>query len=73
MACMSSFAVIGSGFRSAIYWEVAAGLDGLECVGVVTRRPRPLPVATYDSVDTLLREHQVDFVVTSRPPRSPQG
>jgi predicted dehydrogenase len=64
---MSSFAVIGSGFRSAIYWEVAAGLDGLECVGVVTRRPRPLPVATYDSVDTLLREHQVDFVVTSTP------
>lgn len=64
---MSSFAVIGSGFRSAIYWEVAAGLDGLECVGVVTRRPRPLPVAAYDSVDTLLREHQVDFVVTSTP------
>jgi predicted dehydrogenase len=64
---MSTFAVIGSGFRSAIYWEVAAGLDGLECVGVVTRRPRPLPVATYDSVDTLLREHQVDFVVTSTP------
>ena len=64
---MSTFAVIGSGFRSAIYWEVAAGLDGLECVGVVTRRPRPLPVAAYDSVDTLLREHQVDFVVTSTP------
>ena len=64
---MRTFAVIGSGFRSAIYWEVAAGLDGLECVGVVTRRPRPLPVAAYDSVDTLLREHQVDFVVTSTP------
>jgi predicted dehydrogenase len=64
---VSTFAVIGSGFRSAIYWEVAAGLDGIECVGVVTRRPRPLPVATYDSVDALLREHQVDFVVTSTP------
>ncbi|HEY8664991.1 MAG TPA: Gfo/Idh/MocA family oxidoreductase, partial [Propionibacteriaceae bacterium] len=64
---MRTFAVIGSGFRSAIYWEVAAGLDGLECVGVVTRRPRPLPVATYDSVDALLRDCQVDFVVTSTP------
>ena len=64
---MSTFAVIGSGFRSAIYWEVAAGLDAVECVGVVTRRPRPLPVTTYDSVDALLREHQVDFVVTSTP------
>ena len=64
---MRSFAVIGSGFRSAIYWDVAAGLDGLDCVGVVTRRPRPLPVAAYDSVDALLREHQVDFLVTSTP------
>ena len=64
---MSTFAVIGSGFRSTIYWEVAAGLDGVDCVGVVTRRPRPLPVAAYDSVAALLREHPVDFVVTSTP------
>ena len=65
---MSSFAVIGSGFRSAIYWEVAAGVDGLDCVGVVTRRPRALPVPAYDSVGALLRDHQVDFVVTSTTP-----
>jgi len=65
---MSSFAIIGSGFRSAIYWEVAAGLSGVDCVGVVTRRPRPLPVPAYDSVDALLRHHHVDFVVTSTTP-----
>lgn len=65
---MSSFAVIGSGFRSAIYWEVAAGLPGVDCVGVVTRHPRALPVPAYDSVDALLRTHQVDFVVTCTTP-----
>src|SRR5450759_2042415 len=65
---MSSFAIIGSGFRSSIYWEVAAGLAGIDCVGVVTRRPRALPVPAYDSVGALLRDHQVDFVVTSTTP-----
>jgi predicted dehydrogenase len=65
---MSSFAIIGSGFRSAIYWEVAAGLRGVDCVGVVTRRPRALPVPAYDSVGALLRDHKVDFVVTSTTP-----
>ena len=65
---MSSFAIIGSGFRSAIYWEVAAGLPGVDCVGVVTRRPRALPVPAYDSVDALLRDHPVDFVVTCTAP-----
>ena len=65
---MSSFAIIGSGFRSAIYWEVAAGLPGIDCVGVVTRHPRALPVPEYDSVDALLRNHPVDFVVTCTTP-----
>jgi len=64
---VSSFAVIGSGFRSAIYWEVAAGLDGIDCVGVVTRRPRPLPVPSFESVDALLHERPVDFLVTTTP------
>ncbi len=66
---MASFAVVGSGFRSAIYCNVAAGLDGVDCVGVVTSRPRPLPVPAFESVDALLREHRVDFLVTSTPVR----
>lgn len=65
---MTSFAVIGSGFRSSIYWEVAAGLAGVDCVGVVTRHPRALPVPEYDSVGALLRDHRVDFVVTCTTP-----
>ncbi|HSN12151.1 MAG TPA: Gfo/Idh/MocA family oxidoreductase [Propionibacteriaceae bacterium] len=64
---MTSFAVVGSGFRSAIFWNVAAGLDGIDCVGVVTRRPRALPVPAFESLDALLRERAVDFLVTSTP------
>jgi predicted dehydrogenase len=64
---VSTFAVIGSGFRSAIFASVAAGLAGIDCVGMVTRRPRELPVEAYGSVDALLAAHSVDFVVTSVP------
>ncbi len=64
---MSAFAVIGSGFRSAIYASVAAGLEGIDCVGFVTRRPRELPAPAYGSVDELLAAGPVDFVVTSVP------
>lgn len=64
---MTSFAVVGSGFRSAIFWNVAAGLEGIDCVGVVTRRPRALPVPAFESLDALLRDRAVDFVVTSTP------
>jgi predicted dehydrogenase len=64
---MSTFAVIGSGFRSAIFAAVAAGLEGVECVGFVTRRPRELPVRAFGSVDELLAAGGVDFVVTSVP------
>lgn len=64
---MTSFAIIGSGFRSAIFWQVAAGLPDVDCVGIVTRRPRPLPVAAYESLDAVLADHELDFVVTSTP------
>ena len=64
---MSTFAVIGSGFRSAIFAAVAAGLEGIDCVGMVTRRSRELPVKAYESVDDLLAARPVDFVVISTP------
>jgi predicted dehydrogenase len=64
---VTSFAVVGSGFRSAIYWNVAAALEDLDCVGVVTSRPRPLPVPAFKSMDALLRAGSVDFLVTSTP------
>lgn len=62
---MSRFAVVGSGFRSGIYWSVSAGLPDVECVAVVTRQPRELPVPAYGSLGALLADRSVDFVVTS--------
>lgn len=62
---MTTFAVIGAGFRAQIFWQVAAGLPGVDCVGAVARRPRELPVDCYASLDDLLADRSPDFVVTS--------
>lgn len=61
------FVVIGAGYRARYFWELAAPLDEIDCVGVVVRTPRELPVATYTSVEDCLRETRPDFVVTSTP------
>jgi predicted dehydrogenase len=61
---MTSFAVVGSGWRAEYFWRLADGLDGLDCVGVVSRRPRSLPVPVFSSLDECPK---VDFVVTAVP------
>lgn len=61
------FAVVGSGFRAAAFWTLAAPLTTLECVGVVVHHPRALPIATYASLDACLRESRPDLVVTAVP------
>lgn len=61
---MTTFAVVGAGFRASIFWEVAAGA-GLECVGAVVRTPRELPVPTYGSLEQVVAEAKPDFIVTS--------
>ncbi|XVV17360.1 Gfo/Idh/MocA family protein [Actinoplanes sp. CA-131856] len=60
---MTSFAVIGSGWRAEMFWRLAAALPDVECVGAVVRTPRDLPVPTFGS----LAEIQPDFVVTAVP------
>ncbi|MEU8608600.1 Gfo/Idh/MocA family oxidoreductase [Actinoplanes sp. NPDC048791] len=64
---MTSFAVVGAGFRAAAYWRLAARLDGLSCVGAVVRTPRRLPVPAYGSVDECLAGARPDFLVTALP------
>ncbi|WP_433730519.1 Gfo/Idh/MocA family protein [Actinoplanes sp. CA-051413] len=64
---MTSFAVVGAGFRAAAYWRLAARLDGLSCVGAVVRTPRRLPVPAYGSVEECLAEARPDFLVTALP------
>ena len=60
---MTSFAVVGAGWRAEMFWRLGAALDGLECLGAVVRTPRALPVRTFAS----LAEVRPDFVVTAVP------
>lgn len=64
---MTSFAVVGAGWRAAAYWQLAAQLDDVSCVGAVVRSPRPLPVPPYRSVRECLARARPDFLVTALP------
>src|SRR6185436_4616259 len=50
-----------------MFWRIAAGLPGLDCVGAVVRRPRDLPVPTYASLAECVAGAAPDFVVTAVP------
>jgi predicted dehydrogenase len=64
---VTSFAVVGAGFRGAAYWRLAAHLDDLTCVGAVVRAPRSVPVPAFASVAECLAAAKPDFVVTAVP------
>ncbi|HJY46137.1 MAG TPA: hypothetical protein VJ301_16080 [Propionibacteriaceae bacterium] len=70
---MTTFALIGSGWRARMFLKVARELGTIRCGGVVVRTPRQLDVPTFTSLDTCLRELAVDFVLTATPkPVTPQ-
>jgi predicted dehydrogenase len=60
---MTSFVVVGSGWRAEMFWRLAEALPEVECLGAVVRTPRDLPVRTLGSLD----EVRPDFVVTAVP------
>ncbi len=60
---MTSFVVVGAGWRAEMFWRLAADLPGLRCLGAVVRTPRSLPVPALRSLD----EVRPDFVVTAVP------
>ncbi len=64
---MTRFAIVGTGWRAEYFWRLAAALDGLDCVGVVSRAPKDLPVPVYLSLDECLTRGKPDFVVTAVP------
>jgi predicted dehydrogenase len=64
---VTSFAVVGAGWRASAYWRLAALLDDVSCVGVVARSPRRLPVPTFTSLAECLAAAQPDFLVTAVP------
>jgi predicted dehydrogenase len=64
---VTSFAVVGAGFRAAAYPRLAACLDDVSCVGVVARTPRRWPVPVFTSLDECLAAARPDFLVTALP------
>ncbi len=70
---MTTFALVGSGWRAQMFLRVAAELGTVGCAGVVVRTPRRLDVATFPSLEDCLRERQVDFVLTTTPRESTPG
>jgi len=65
---MTTFALIGSGWRARMLLEVARGLEDVRCAAVVVRTPRTLGLPTFTSLDDCLRESRPDFVLTATPP-----
>jgi predicted dehydrogenase len=64
---VTSFAVVGAGWRAEMFWRIAAGLEGVDCVGAVVRTPRGLPVPTFGSLADCMAAARPDFVVTAVP------
>ena len=64
---MTTFALIGSGWRARMFLKVARELGTIRCGGVVVRTPRRLDVPAFTSLDACLREVPVDFVLTATP------
>ena len=66
---VTTFALIGSGWRAQMFLKVARELGTFRCAGVVVRTPRRLDVPTFTSLDACLREVRPDFVLTATPRR----
>jgi predicted dehydrogenase len=64
---VTTFALIGGGWRARMFLKVAQELGTVRCGGVVVRTPRRLDVPTFTSLDAYLRELPVDFVLTATP------
>jgi predicted dehydrogenase len=72
---MTTFALVGFGFRAAAFHRVAQALPQVRCVGAVVRAPhrRTLPVPAFGDLDQCLRETRPDFLVTAVPPAASPG
>ena len=64
---VTTFALIGSGWRAQMFLKVARELGTFRCEGVVVRTPRRLDVPTFTSLDACVREGRPDFVLTATP------
>ena len=67
MAGVTTFALVGSGWRARMFLDVARQLGTVRCAGVVVRTPRELEVPTFPSLAACLDAAPVDFVLTATP------
>ena len=69
---MTTFAMVGAGWRAEFFWRLAAALPSVDCVGAVVRTPRPLPVPAFGSLadaspgHARLRRHRCPTVGDTR-------
>ncbi len=66
MGRVTGFAIVGTGWRAEFFWRLAAELDDLDCVGVVSRSRSGLPVPVFRTLDECLAA-KPEFVVTATP------
>jgi predicted dehydrogenase len=64
---VTTFAVVGAGWRAEFFWRLAEAVPDLECVGVVVRSPRDLGPTTYPSLSACLAQARPDLVVAAVP------
>jgi predicted dehydrogenase len=64
---VTTFALVGSGWRARMFLEVARDLGTISCGGVVVRTPRSLAVPTFTSLDACVRDVRPDFVLVATP------
>ncbi len=64
---MTTFAIVGSGWRARMFLTVANRMESVSCGGVVVRTPRSLDVPVFTSLDECLREVRPAFVLTATP------
>jgi predicted dehydrogenase len=64
---VTTFALIGAGWRAQMFLKVARELGTVRCGGVVVRTPRRMEVPVFTSLDACLRELRIDFVLTATP------
>ncbi len=64
---VTTFALVGGGWRARMFLDVARGLDTVRCAAVVVRTAHQLDVPTFTSLADCLRETRPDFVLTATP------
>jgi predicted dehydrogenase len=66
VGAVTGFAIVGTGWRAEYFWRLAAELDDLDCVGVVSRSRSDLPVPVFRTLDECVAAG-AEFVVTATP------